>query len=114
MKSMSPNNFGKTFLIDECPKLTVSEFLKQSKVTILNLLASEALSISDAPVKLITSQTGFNGTRYWFACPRCQKRVGVLFRHPISNTLGCRTCLGLNYRKRRYKGMIENDLLTSS
>jgi hypothetical protein len=46
----------------------------------------------------------------WFKCPLCGSRVGVLFRHPAANTVGCRRCLKLEYRKRRYKGMVENTL----
>ncbi len=110
MKSMIPNNFGKTFLVDECPRITVSDLLNQSKALLLSMLANESISVSGLPVKLVTSRTGFNGVRYWFSCPRCQRRVAVVFKHPLSNNLGCRTCLGLNYRKRRYKGMVENDL----
>jgi hypothetical protein len=57
-------------------------------------------------VELTTSKTYVGGVRYWFKC-LCGRRVGVLFVHPISNILGCRECLGLEYRKRRYKGMEE-------
>jgi hypothetical protein len=33
--------------------------------------------------------------------------VGILYVHPITHAVGCRTCLGLEYRKRRFKGMAE-------
>lgn len=70
------------------------------------LLMSE-VEMAGIQLELITSKTGFGGVRYWFKCPLCDRRVGVIFRHPISGQIGCRLCLGLEYRQRRYRGMIE-------
>jgi hypothetical protein len=65
------------------------------------------LKMMGIDVELIAAETRFNGVRFWFKCPLCQRRVGVLFKHPLSQAIGCRLCLNLRYRKQRYKGMIE-------
>ncbi len=105
---MKPNDLGKTFLVEECQRIEVNSFLRVAKLKLKDILISSELDAQGISVELITSKTGFGGTRYWFKCPSCQRRVGTLFVHAISQNLGCRRCLGLEYRKRRYKGMVEN------
>jgi hypothetical protein len=110
MKTMTPNDLGKKFVIDECQKIDVNSFLKITKQKIKELLLETEIDVSGIDIKLATSKTGFGGTRYWFKCPKCNKRVGTVFIHPVSHNLGCRECLGLEYRNRRYKGMLEEKL----
>lgn len=105
---MKPNDFGKTFLVEECQKIDINTFLRTAKLQLREVLIGYKLEAQGVDIKLITSKTGFGGLRYWFKCPMCQRRVGTVFVHAISQNLGCRACLGLKYRKRRYKGMIEN------
>jgi hypothetical protein len=105
---MSPNDLGKTFLVDECQKININTILKAVKLKLKDALIQSELGIQGITVELITSNTGFGGVRYWFKCPQCKRRVGTLFTHAISQNLGCRSCLGLEYRKCRYKGMVEN------
>ncbi len=48
--------------------------------------------------------------KLWFICPLCRQTVGVIYKRPIKNNLiGCRICLDLKYRCRKYKGMIESE-----
>jgi hypothetical protein len=108
MKSSTPNDFGKKFLVEECQKITMSEYLLLAKTKLKEALLASETNISDTLVSFKTSETRFGGTRHWFACPSCNRRVGVLFIHPLTQDIGCRICLGLEYRKRRFKGMIEN------
>ncbi len=107
---MSPNDLGKKFLVEECSKISMREYLTRARSKLKETLLSSELSVFDTPVGFTTSRTGFDGIRYWFVCPVCHRRVGVLFAHPIGRQIGCRQCLGLEYRKRRYKGMVENNL----
>jgi hypothetical protein len=107
MKTLNPNDFGKTFLVEDCQKIKIDDFLRVCRVQLKKLALDVEIQTLGLKIDLATSKTCFNGTRYWFACPLCNKKVGVLFAHPISNKIGCRICLGLDYRKRRYKGMIE-------
>jgi hypothetical protein len=69
------------------------------------LLAAE-IEAAGTPLSFTTSQSTY-GLRYWLKCPSCAKRAGNLYVHPITAIVGCRTCLGLEYRKRRFKGMAE-------
>jgi hypothetical protein len=42
------------------------------------------------PVKLLTSACNYGGSRYWFGCPICAKRVGVLYLR--FKRFACRHC----------------------
>ena len=72
------------------------------------LIASQ-IEAADLTVRLTTSRTRF-GERRWFECPACKRRAGVLYQHPLSQVVACRTCLNLKYRKSRYKGMAEEKI----
>jgi len=86
------------------------EYLARARGKLKETLLTSELSVFDTPIGFAVSRTGFGGTRHWFACPACERRVGVLFVHPLSNEIGCRLCLGLEYRKRRFKGMVESEI----
>ena len=88
----------------------MKDYLRRAKVKLKEALLISEISVSRSPISLTTSRTGFGGTRYWFVCPLCSHRVGVLFVHPTNNITGCRTCLNLEYRNRRFKGMVENSI----
>jgi hypothetical protein len=105
---MNPNDLGKKFLVEECQQIEISTFLRKAKTKLKETLLSSEIDTGGVPIELTTSKTGFGGTRYWFKCPVCGQRVGKLLIHPLSHKVGCRACLGLEYRKRRYKGMVEN------
>ena len=110
MKTMKPHDLGKTFLVEECQRISISPFTKRAKDRLKEVLIASEIETSGMKLELTTSIVGFGGKRYWFKCPMCQSRVGVVFIHPIDAQVGCRTCLGLEYRKRRYKGMMEGAL----
>jgi len=109
MKTMNPNDFGKKLLTEQCQKIKISDFIRASSEKIKEFLITSSLEASGYDISLDKSNTGFGGTRFWFSCPMCNKRVGVLYKHPISQILACRKCLNLDYRKHRYKGMVENN-----
>ncbi|MBM2820831.1 MAG: hypothetical protein HW405_591 [Candidatus Berkelbacteria bacterium] len=108
MKTLNPNNLG--LLVEECPKIKISDFLKKYRAELKKTLILSELEIMGTNVGLTLSKTRYNGIRFWFKCPICGRRIGVLFKHPLTNATGCRKCLNLEYRKRRYKGMIEGKL----
>ncbi len=104
---MSPNDLGKV-LVEDCQKIKLSEYLTRARSKLLETLLSAEVSTLNTSIRLTTTKTGFGGVRYWFACPKCEKRAGVLFAHSLSHEVGCRSCLSLEYRSRRYKGMVES------
>lgn len=111
MNAMPPNDLGSFLTVEEIQKVKIDDIVRSIKGELkksLVLARLEALGIS---VTLTTSKTGFGGKRLWFECPSCEARVGVLFRHPISEKIGCRKCTSIHYRTQRYKGMLESSLL---
>ena len=108
MKSLNPNNLG--LLVENCQKIEISQFLKESRSKIKEALVHSAIDASGMTIELMTSNMHFGGLRFWFKCPMCERRMGTLFIHPLSQQLGCRGCLGLEYRARRYKGMFEGNV----
>ena len=45
-------------------------------------------------VQLTTTAPHYGGSRYWFSCPSCSKRVSVLY---CAGLYVCRHCIGANY-----------------
>ena len=108
MKSLKPNNLGKKYLVEQIQKVRISDYLKGAKGQLKQLIISSEIEADGFKIDLITSKTNYQGERYWFKCPICGQRAGILYKHPQTGNLGCRKCLNLEYRSRRYKGMIEN------
>ena len=54
----------------------------------------------DYKVSLQTTLCTFGGVRYWFGCPSCGRRVGVLYLAPGDVYFRCRHCNNLSYRSR--------------
>jgi len=106
---MNQNDLGKKFLVDECQQVSVHPFIRKAKRRLKEDLIASELEAHGLNINLTTSKTGFGGIRYWFECPMCGTRIGVVYVHPLTQQMGCRKCLNLEYRKRRYKGMIEAD-----
>ena len=109
MKSMNVNNLGNRFLVEDCQKVQVSDILRDYKTKLKETILRAQFEMLNENVLITTSRTGNGGLRFWFMCPRCKRRVGVLLKHPLQDILGCRICLNLEYKKRRFKGMIENN-----
>jgi len=111
MKILNPNDLGRKCLVEECQKIRIEDFLKTYRNKLKELVLASELEILGLKIELTTSKTCYNGIRFWFKCPLCKRRAGVLLKHPLTYEIGCRQCLNLEYRKRRYKGMIETKLL---
>jgi hypothetical protein len=103
-KTLSRNNSG--LFLESCPNINinslVSDILSKLKVELLKA----KISAGGHQVGLVTSPMVNGGVRYWFKCPSCSKRVGKLYS--ASGVLECRKCSGLDYRSRRYRGMVEH------
>lgn len=105
---MKPNDFGKKILTEQCQQIRLSDFIGNVRKQLKRYILQSSIEANGYQLLLNSSKTGFGGTRFWFSCPICSKRVGVLYKHPASEILGCRSCLKLDYRKHRYSKMIEN------
>lgn len=107
---MKPNSYGKIILTDQCQEIRVADFVRKAKQGLKEALIQSSIETEGYQLLLTKSKTGYSGSRFWWVCPSCQRRAGVLYRHPVSEILGCRTCLGLDYRSHRYSKMLENDV----
>ena len=50
------------------------------------------------PVELQTTPCRYGGVRYWFSCPRCDRRCGCLYIAPRDSRWACRKCHDLTYK----------------
>ena len=109
MKRFDPNDSGKVkLLVDECQRISITAYMKRAMPKLKSALLTAEIEMDNKVIELTPSKTAFGGIRFWFKCPICAGRVGTLFIHPLSQEIGCRKCLDLEYRSRRYKGMAEN------
>ncbi|MDR4470663.1 MAG: hypothetical protein MRJ68_20570 [Nitrospira sp.] len=72
---------------------TVAVTLLQDALQLVILTEAEPIR---QEVRLTHSLNPRGGTRRWFSCPTCQRRVGVLYYLP-SQLFRCRRCHGLAY-----------------
>lgn len=107
MKPLNLNDFGKNLLVEECQQVSIKTFVKNAKAKLKEALLRAELQHQNVDIKISTSLVNRNGIRYWFECPLCKRRAGVIYVHPIANNLGCRICFNLKYKKSRFKGMVE-------
>jgi hypothetical protein len=109
MKTFDPNDSGKNkMLVEQCQRISITAYMKKAIPKLKCTLLTAEIEMDNKIIKLTPSQTRFGGLRYWFKCPICGDRVGTLFVHPVDQMVGCKKCLNLEYRSRRYKGMIES------
>jgi hypothetical protein len=109
MKKLSPNDLG-TFLIEDCNNIGIHNFLKIAKLEFRRSLLESEIVVSGFRVRLTETALHHGGTRFWFLCSGCGKRRGVLYKHPLTEAVACRKCLGLGYGKQRYNKMLESEI----
>jgi hypothetical protein len=109
MKTIKSNDSGK-FLTDQCQQIGIDEFVAESKRNLKKEFIRQIIEMNGYNIELTTSALAHGGLRYWFKCPLCGQRVGRLYKHPLNQILACRKCNKLEYRSRRYKGMLETDI----
>ena len=82
--------------VEDCQKITVQN-IKDS------LNDGAELDINGTLVRLISTRCNYGGNRYWFVCPSCSNRVGVLYRKPLNQVFICRKCNDLTYQTVKYR-----------
>lgn len=109
MKAIQSNDLG--FLVEQCQQINIDIFVQKAKQQMKEQFVKLALNVENYDIELTTSKLSHGGLRYWFKCPFCSQRVGKLYKHPLNQKLACRNCHKLEYRCRRYKGMIETCII---
>lgn len=88
------------FLVAEnCQKIRIDDYVRQARNSLKKAIVEAQVLVNDQRVNLSESKTHFGGVRFWFECPECKKRRGILFQDFIGNRIACRICFGLKYRK---------------
>lgn len=100
MKTLKTNYLGKKYL-EQCQKITIKEIINKVSLEI----EKQILNIELDWLEIIKTKANYWGFRVWFKCPICNKKVFTLYN--INWVLKCRNCSWLNYRKQRFKGMLE-------
>ncbi len=108
---INPYDLGKNNLVENSQKIKIDDIVRRVNKEVKQQVLQSQIEVMGLKLNLLTSKTRFNGKRYWFSCPVCNNRVGTIYRHPISLQIGCRNCLKMQYRKQRFKGMIEGSEL---
>ncbi len=54
-------------------------------------------------IPLVTTPGAYGGKRFWFSCPFCTRRVGVLYRR--DDRFACRHCQNLTYESKNLSGI---------
>jgi hypothetical protein len=49
-------------------------------------------------IRLEKTRTNFDGWRWWFGCPECDRRIAYLYLPTGAENFACRSCHGLTYR----------------
>ena len=100
---------GKT---EDCERISVFEFKKQgcfrgltsqSKFSVTLTYNLKEKNIQDV-IPLTYTPCHFGGIRWWFLCPSCKRRVGLLYKPYHKDYFRCRHCYDLTYLTRRIRG----------
>lgn len=106
---IKPNDLGKYTVVENCQKINIDDLIRRANKEIKQQILQSQIGVMGFELSLSTSRTRFNGERYWFLCPLCTCKVGTIYKHPVSQLVGCRNCLGIQYKKQRFKGMLERE-----
>ena len=103
---IKPYDLGE--IIENTRSVNIDQLVRKAKKKFKAEFIKSSLKVNGVDIKLTTSKTRFGGKRFWFLCPICQKKRGVIYEK--TSWAGCRICFGLKYKQQRFKGMIENTL----
>lgn len=104
MKSLKTNYLGKKYL-EQCSKITIKEIMNKVSLE----LQKQIMDIELDWIDLIKTRANYWGFRVWFKCPMCSNKVFTLYN--INWILKCRKCSSLQYKKQRYKWMLEEKII---
>ncbi len=99
---ISPYDLDKSQTVEDCQRVSINELVRIATKDLKKRLVEAQIEALGLPLTLTTSKTKFSGTRYWFVCPACNRRTGVIYKNQ-NNAVGCLKCLSLIYRQQKYK-----------
>ena len=92
---MPGNGFGWQWLVNDSPVASISIRVEFQQSMVLSYRMKSTGKVVEQRVQTQTSSCHLGGQRHWFTCPRCEKRVAVLYAP--GRIFACRTCGGLGY-----------------
>lgn len=88
-----------THSLEDYPRLSISRYKDQlrpsDKVPAITLSYSFKHQNYQYDISVTTTACNYGGVRYWWKCPKCYKRVGVLY---CAGLYVCRHCIGAKYQ----------------
>ena len=104
---IKPYDLGK--IVENTQSIRIDDLVRKSREEFKIQFIKSSFTLRGFGIQMTTTKTRFGGRRIWFVCPICGKKIGVIYLDSLF--LGCRTCLGLNYRKQKFHNMIEGAIL---
>ncbi len=80
--------------------------VRDIKIEMASLHLKEKIELLNQDIGITYTKCNFGGQRFWFVCPMCNGRIGVLYKNPISEAILCRKCHGLSYMKSTFHKMM--------
>ncbi len=87
-----------TYSLNDYPQLNITSYRKYLAITQPDSLTMSYNRNGKAyryNIELLKTACNYGGYRYWWSCPKCCKRVGVLY---CAGVYVCRQCIGANYQ----------------
>ncbi len=78
---------------ENCQKIRIEDYVHQARSNLKEIIVNAQIAISGNIIRLCKSDTRFGGTRLWFECPRCYRRVAILYNNFIAKKPFCRKCM---------------------
>lgn len=110
MNLINPYDLGKNQIAENYQKIDIDDLTRSYNLIAKKQFLESEISCMDKRIILDTSRTNFNGKRYWFVCPNCQRRIRIVYVNQVNHKIGCVRCLRIRYAKSRYKNMLEGDI----
>ena len=92
---MPGNSFSWRWLVNDRQVAGICIRVGYDHGMVLSYCTKSTGEVVEQRVQTQTSPCHLGGQRYWFTCPRCSKRVAVLYAP--SRYFACRQCGGLGY-----------------
>lgn len=100
---LSPSDLDKNLSLENLKKINIDMLVRKVNKDLKRSLLEAQIETNYGKVGLTTSRTRFNGVKYWFSCPSCAKRAGVLYLSVGDPVMKCRRCIQLLYFKQKFK-----------
>jgi len=100
---LNPSDLDKNQSLENLTKINIDQFVRQVNKDLKRSLLESRLETIYGNLSLTTTRTRFEGSKYWFICPKCLGRAGTLYLSENLAKFICRKCQRILYYKQKYK-----------